>query len=158
MKRKSYLLITIALAMALFLTGCGSKPATSEDPLADHPGRRQRGRVSANARQGELRWEERIPNELQEANPSAGRLSHDARFQCRRAGIHLQRPTCEAVRGVDPAAGRTSAPTMAWSGDVLRRLLQVAHRTCCAAGCASRLCLERLGAGYGYLRHARRAL
>lgn len=35
MKRKSYLLITIALAMALFLTGCGSKPATSEDPLAD---------------------------------------------------------------------------------------------------------------------------
>lgn len=35
MKRKSYLLITIALAMALFLTGCGSKPATIEDPLAD---------------------------------------------------------------------------------------------------------------------------
>jgi len=35
MKRKSYLLITIVLGMALFLTGCGSKTANSEDPLAD---------------------------------------------------------------------------------------------------------------------------
>jgi len=35
MKRKSYLLITIVLGMALLLTGCGSKTASSEDPLAD---------------------------------------------------------------------------------------------------------------------------
>ncbi|WP_373484189.1 transporter substrate-binding domain-containing protein [Acetobacterium sp.] len=35
MKRKSYLLITIVLGIALFLTGCGSKTASNEDPLAD---------------------------------------------------------------------------------------------------------------------------
>lgn len=35
MKRKIYLLITIVLGMALFLTGCGSKSASTEDPLAD---------------------------------------------------------------------------------------------------------------------------
>ncbi|MEO1816473.1 MAG: ABC transporter substrate-binding protein [Acetobacterium sp.] len=35
MKRKSYLLITIVLGIALFLTGCGSKTTSSEDPLAD---------------------------------------------------------------------------------------------------------------------------
>jgi polar amino acid transport system substrate-binding protein len=35
MKRKSYLLITIVLGIALFLTGCGSKTTSNEDPLAD---------------------------------------------------------------------------------------------------------------------------
>ncbi|MBI4856524.1 MAG: amino acid ABC transporter substrate-binding protein [Acetobacterium woodii] len=35
MKRKSYVLITIVLGIALFLTGCGNKTASSEDPLAD---------------------------------------------------------------------------------------------------------------------------
>jgi polar amino acid transport system substrate-binding protein len=35
MKRKIYLLITIVLGMALFLTGCSSKSEGTEDPLAD---------------------------------------------------------------------------------------------------------------------------
>lgn len=35
MKRKSYALITIVLGITLLLTGCGSKTASSEDPLAD---------------------------------------------------------------------------------------------------------------------------
>ncbi len=35
MKRKSVLLITMVLGLALFLTGCGSKTTSSQDPLAD---------------------------------------------------------------------------------------------------------------------------
>lgn len=35
MKRKSYVLITIVLGIALLLTGCGGKSTSNEDPLAD---------------------------------------------------------------------------------------------------------------------------